>query len=177
MRTNVKLRINSIIIIVFFFISCQKKQNAYYFDFTGDLNLDTLVIKDSTKSYIKNLYILKNRELKKIVSFLPMGDSSHVSTKPQIENIYIEANQIQSKEKGIRVIIRNTDLIPDIFFIDIYHKDKWYVEYYGIMNTNSSDSLYIKKVKINRSFIKEFDKGMICNPKEIIQKYNLLRQF
>lgn len=172
MKKNVMLKINKIILIaVFLFSSCQKKLDAYYFDFLGDDKLDTLIIKDNGKPYIQDIFLLKNNQQKKIISILPLKDSTYVMTQPKIENIYIEANDVQSQEKGIRIIVRNTDIIPDCFFIDLYYKNQWYVEYYGIINTNSSDSLYIKKEKINRSVFNEFGHERICNSKEIIRKY------
>lgn len=66
MKKNVMLKINKIILIaVFLFSSCQKKLDAYYFDFLGDDKLDTLIIKDNGKPYIQDIFLLKNNQQKK----------------------------------------------------------------------------------------------------------------
>lgn len=174
MRKIVKILLNKTLIIILILISfsCQKNSNEYYIDVIGSTKLDTVFIEDNIEfNYVKDLYILENKKTKRILGILPLADSSYIMTKPRIENIYIEANNIQSNEKGIRLLIRNTDLLPDYFFIDLYHKKEWFIEYYGLINTNSMDSLYVKKVKINKTVQSEIGKEAICNPKEIIQKY------
>jgi hypothetical protein len=163
-----------IIIILFIFISCKKssKNSTFLLDVYGDAKLDTLSIEDNiNKHYLQDINIYVDGKKERIISLMHLKDSSFVLTKPKIEMIYLEANNIQSDKKGLRVLIRNTDLIPDCFFIDILYKKEWIIKEYGIINTNSNDSLYIFNKEINKSLTEEFGSNHICNPKEIVQIY------
>lgn len=79
--------------------------------------------------------------------------------EPKIESVELQANGIQSEDKGLRILIRNTDFEPDYYFLDLQYqidKNQWDILFLGVMNTGpTTDSVYIKRVTVNQT-VKEF---------------------
>ena len=141
------------LLILFIFNSCNKEKpiakkhhKIECFDIIGNSGLDTLQIaEDIEKTYI---FILKNNEKKLLLKLYPLINNEFKTTNPTIENVYLEANNIQTNEKSLRVIVRNTDIQPDYYFIDVFlNCDKPKINNLGFMN--SIDSVYIKNKKVN----------------------------
>ena len=138
----------------------------YFYDIIGNTEIDTIKmchIDDAIE-----IRLPKNA----VIKVLPRINSDYLKLSPPIENIYIEPNNIQNNDKGIRIKIRNTDLIPDIIFMDLtYSNNTWNVEQFGIINTNSNRNPYIMIEKINRPINIELNSGKIFNPKYTFMKY------
>lgn len=175
MKNNAKIKSKFLIVIVsIVLVSCKDHPTPYpiFLDVFGDKKLDVLTVEDNTEKHsMKDIKILVNGRSEKICSILPIIDSTYVQGEPKVEMIYLEANSVQTNEKGLRVIVRNTDLIPDYFFIDLFYEKEWRVERYGIINTNIQDSLYIISKMVNKSVDHEFGTERICDPKMIRQQY------
>lgn len=109
------------LLLITYLISCNENNvnNTFYFDLTGNNSLEKITIENNKLKYVKDIYITEEGSKKRILSIFPLVDSTFVLSNPKIENIYLEANSIQNNDKGLRIIIRNTDLIPDYYFIDI----------------------------------------------------------
>ena len=138
-----------------------------YFDLIGNTDLDKIELsyldKGRTKVTLPDGTIL---------ILLPRLDANYLNTEPRAENIYLEANDVQSSTKGLRIKIRNTDLIPDYVYFDIRFKNKyWYLINYGIINTIVEESVFIKnkevKKKLNQvaQIDQKDDKVIILDPK------------
>ncbi|MBS7787668.1 hypothetical protein KIH23_10195 [Flavobacterium sp. CYK-55] len=129
------------------------KSEKYYFDVLGDSITETLLVENDSKiKSLKNICIIYNSKKSKICTIDCFRDSSFVITSPKIENIYLEANNIQSNEKGFRIIQRNTDFSPDILYLDLVYKKEWFVKSFGIINTSGPNpKQYICSVEINKS--------------------------
>ena len=168
--------ISSIVILIVLFYSCKRDDSSnfqksnthknYFYDIIGNTEIDT----------INMCYINDTMEIRlpknTIIRVLPRINSDYLKLQPPIENIYIEPNNIQSNDKGIRVKIRNTDLIPDYIFMDLtYSNNTWNVEQFGIINTNSYRDPYIMIEKINRPIDIELNSGKIFNPNYTIMQY------
>jgi hypothetical protein len=143
-------------------------KSRYYIDVTGNSSLDTLMIcNNEINPAIRDIYLHKGEANEKIVSIRPWRDSTFVLTEPPIEIVYLEANNIQTGDRGFRVIIRNTDVAPDCMFIDIYNDDtQWVVGRYYLLNTLSDfgRDLFIKSVEIERPLKEVFGEELMCDP-------------
>lgn len=139
---------------------------VFSLDILEDINPDIIeVCTTNNSTQIK----LPNNSIFKIA---PRMDMDYLTLKPSVENIYIEPNNIQLKEKGIRIKVRNTDMIPDYIFLDAtYKQNKWFVERYGVINSNVSEDIYIKLIEINKPFIEEFGNEFVWNPSHVFLQY------
>ena len=148
----------------------QKKEiDFYFFDVLGDSGLDTIIIENSLNIvYNKSISILNNGKKSLICELAPRLDSTYFKTSPKIENIYIEANAVQTKNKGFRLLSRNTDIEPEYFFIDFWYNKYWYVQEVGFLNI-SSKNYFLCKQKIDRN-IMSFNKLQI-DPKYFNDSY------
>ncbi|WP_073360481.1 hypothetical protein [Flavobacterium fontis] len=173
MKNGMLLNVNGylgLILIFLIVVSCKKDTSisCSYLDIIGDQKWDTITLESNiNKQCMQDIFFLKNGKKERILSILPRVDCAYVLTKPKIEMIYFEANEIQSKDKGLRVMIRNTDLVPDYFFIDLFYEKEWIIKKYGVMNTNPMDSLFVKSKNINKSLTSELGNERICNPKTL----------
>lgn len=98
----------------------------------------------------------------------------YTTKSPEIENVYLEANDVQSYTKGFRIIIRNTDMSPDIFYLDLYFDKEWFVKSFGIINTDNQNKQFICSRNINKSlksFEGHFGKKMEIIPTMFISLY------
>lgn len=173
---KIKNRLISLFII-FLFLGCNKKQeenysrneyDLYFFDVVGNSNIDTLVVESSeTIRFNKIISIISNGNKLLICEITPRLDSSFMATSPKIENIYLEANAIQTKNKGFRLISRNTDIEPEYFFVDFYFDEEWVVKEAGFSNISGKNQ-FICKHSIEQK-ITNFNK--LVNPKNINQIY------
>ncbi|GAA4149473.1 hypothetical protein GCM10022217_01400 [Chryseobacterium ginsenosidimutans] len=160
---------NVVIIIssFFLFFGCKKQNivnnnvNNYTYDISGDSQNEYLQIVENNNGF--TLYVDNDP----IITLLPMQNESYVKTNPKIENIYIEPNNIQASKKGVRIKVRNTDLEPDYFYMDIFSANKqWIVEKYGIINTQ--DSIFIKEKLVNKPIAIFLGKKRICDSHSLI---------
>ncbi|NBL65398.1 hypothetical protein GV828_09330 [Flavobacterium sp. NST-5] len=85
-------------------------------DVIGDSKIDTLIMKNKNNTEIS---IFKNGKIHPIIKLYPLIKEEFLTTMPPIEMVYLEANYIQTNNKSLRIKVRNTDLQPDCFFIDI----------------------------------------------------------
>ena len=149
--------------------------NFYYLDVIGDNSLDTIIVSNNkTNPSIRDIYWVENGKRDRIISIKPWRDSTFVLTQPPIEAIYLEANEAQTGEKGLRIILRNTDIAPDCIFIDIYYDDTWMIKRYYLLNTEPyfGIDLFIKYIDIDKPVFIECGEDLICNPKlDINYKY------
>ena len=160
------VKINIIIFLISLITACSKKEksiesygNLVIMDVIGNSKMDTLQVK-TNKSTFEILLIIKGKTLE-IIKLYPLISEKFVLTKPPIENVYLEANYIQTDKKNLRIKVRNTDLQPDSYFIDISLNEKEnYVTSFGLIN--SIDSVYIKSknVKYKLSSILDKNKGL-----------------
>lgn len=160
--------------ITFLSVSCNHKNATTEtdIDLLGDKKPEKVLVESNlNKNYIKDINIINDNKKEKIISILPMKDSTFIDSDPKIENIYLQANNIQTKEKGLRILIRNTDLIPDCLSIDLIYKKQWIIERFILSNTNPQDSLSIIEKNINKSLENEFGSERVFDPKAILQKY------
>lgn len=146
-------------ISIFFLFSCNSKEeikeDKFYLDVYGDQKLEEIRIKhfldyDELSVYENENKILLNFNIYPLI----VSDLGFRNKTPKIENIYIEGNSIQTPKKGFRIRMRNTDLRPDCFFIDLYFDKYWIVETYGVENTtfeNDEDNKsYILTKRVNK---------------------------
>jgi hypothetical protein len=144
----------------------------YYLDAVDDSLLDTFVVGyNETNPSIRDISIIKEGKKNRIISIEPYGDSAFVLTQPQVETVHLAANNIQTDRKGLRIVIRNTDFIPDYLLIDLYYKDTWIIEKYILLNTNTDKQLFIKHADINKPVSAEYGEELICNPHLDIYEY------
>ena len=148
----------------------QKKElDRYFFDVVGNHNIDTLIVENSkTIKFNKSISILLNGEKSLICELKPRLDSTFILTSPRIENIYLEANAVQTSNKGFRILSRNTDIKPEYFFMDLYFRKEWLIDEIGFLDVSSKKPVVCKK-NIQKS-VKSFSKYQI-NPKDINQIY------
>ncbi len=150
MTVNNLIRLVPIILLIF---GCQKKtytshqrnENLLIADIVGDKRLDSVVTFEDNEG--TSVCLRQNNRDTEIIKITPLIDSTFNSAKTKIENVFLMPNAVQTDEKGLRVMVRNTDLSPDCCFIDLKFKQKWVIEYVGIIN--SIDSVFIKRVQIN----------------------------
>ncbi len=167
---------------LFFFLilcmSCKNNQlennkkvefSLYFFDVIGDSYIDTLMIENSSKNkFNKSISIILNNKKTLICEIKPRIDSSFILTSPKIENIYLESNNVQTKNKGFRLLSKNTDIEPEYFFMDLFFNEKWLITEIGFLDI-STDKPFMCKKNIQKS-IKEFNDFQI-DPKLINQTY------
>lgn len=159
---------------LFILISCNKKASIVKkqdkiecFDIISDSDLDTLQItQESEKSII---YLLKSNQKKLLIKLYPLLNNEFKTTNPTIENVYLETNNVQTEEKSLRVIVRNTDIQPDYYFIDIFLNCKE-PNIYNIGFMNSTDSVFIKTKKVNYFLKDVLDDNNGINIKEFIKR-------
>ncbi|RYZ78687.1 MAG: hypothetical protein EOP04_29230 [Proteobacteria bacterium] len=114
-------------------------------DVTGDRALESI---DKIEKKGNTLITIKGKNIKpETIVLTPIIRPEFKTTIPAIENIWVEANEIQTRHKGLRVLMRNTDVTPDYYFIDLTHRELWYIDRVGVIN--SVDSVYIKVAKVN----------------------------
>lgn len=167
--------------IIFFsilFICCKNNEfennqkdefNLYFFDVIGNSNIDTLIVENSLKNkFSKSISIVLNNKKTLICEIKPRIDSSFILTSPKIENIYLESNNVQTNNKGFRLLTKNTDIEPEYFFMDLSFDKKWLVKEIGFLDI-SADKPFICKKNIQKN-INEFDDFQI-DPKVINQIY------
>ena len=149
------------------FVGCKKQKipndnvNNYSYDISDDSQNEHLQIVENNN--VSTLYVDNDP----IITLLPMQNESYVKTNPKIENIYIEPNNIQASKKGVRIKVRNTDLEPDYFYMDIFSSNKqWIVEKYGVINTQ--DSIFIKEKLVNKPITIFLGKEKKCDSHSLI---------
>ena len=122
----------------------------------------------NTVEFNKLISILLKGKKSLICEITPRLDSTYIMTSPRIENIYLEANAIQTKNKGFRLLSRNTDIRPEYFFIDFYYDKEWFVKEVGYLDVSSKNAFVCKKVVEKK--VESFSKLRI-NPENINQIY------
>ena len=145
----------------------------YYFDVVGDSKLDTIIVShNETRPYIRDIFLIKNGKKERIISIEPRLGSEFVLLQPSVDMIYLQANSIQTDKKGLRIISRNTDVIPDCIFIDLFYDGiGWIVKRVHLLNTeniSSSIGFFIKSVDKGISVVDMFGEDLLCNPHEHI---------
>jgi hypothetical protein len=147
---------------------------VYYLDVVGDNALDTLIVShDEANPEIRHIYLVINGLMDKIISIKPWGEAWGVLSQPPREVIYLQANEIGTGEKGLRIIIRTTTMVPDHLFIDLFYDDNgWIVKRYYLLNTETwgvSIKLFIESVAIDDCLIADlFGEDLICDPRNDI---------
>lgn len=149
------------VLLVILLFSCSSKndelkmEDKFYFDVYGNSQLEEITISYLKKYYELNVYDKNNKSLLKFKIYPLIADENYRNKIPKIENIYIEGNSIQSNDKGFRIKIRNTDLRPDSFFVDISYDKFWKINTYGIENTTFSDindnNSYLITKRVNKN--------------------------
>jgi hypothetical protein len=143
---------------------------TYFFDVVGDRSLDTLMVcNNESNPSVREIYLNRKGTPEKIISILPWRDSTFVLTDPQVEVIYLEANGIQTGDKGFRIVIRNTDCFPDCLFIDLYHDDnEWILQRYYLLNTEISPYYnmkpFIKCIEVDQPLADRIGYDLECDP-------------
>lgn len=111
-----KIDLSIILLLMFLLGSCvshkAKDKDFLHFsdmsliaDIYGDDHNDTVVVrKHDVYSNRKVLYLLLNNRYKKICEV--------ISREDDVERLYIESNHINAGDKGIRLIVRNTEMRP-----------------------------------------------------------------
>ena len=163
----VKINIYFILLFLSIITACSKKEksikgyeNLLILDVLGDSKMDTLIV--NTNKSIKEILLIKKGKTQEIIKLYPLVNEKFVITKPPIENIYLEANYIQTDKKSLRIKVRNTDLQPDYYFIDLSLNEKEnYITSFGLIN--SVDSVYIKIKKVNYKLKSVLDKNKGLN--------------
>lgn len=67
------------------------------FDIIGNSEIDTILL--SNRVEVTDIHILKEGKKEKIIGILPLFNPEYKTTFPTIENIYLEANFVQTKKK------------------------------------------------------------------------------
>lgn len=114
-----------------------------YLDVVGDSAMDTLIL-GPFDGKATSLNLLEKGVPRNILMIEPrfLGMPEYVSTSPPIERIYLEANNVQSDEKSLRLIIRNTDMVPEYCFFDIYFEgDDIRIGLCGVYDLGEIDSV------------------------------------
>ncbi len=174
----VKIKYKYLFFIVLLFTACKNDKsidientdkNLYYFDVVGNSSIDTIIVENSNINKLnKSISVFFNGKKSLLCEIAPRIDSSFTKVSPKIENIYLEANNVQTNAKGLRVLSRNTDIQPEYFFIDLYFNNEWMVKQIGFLDISSQKPFICKKsIQIK---IKKFN-GLIINPKDLNQKY------
>lgn len=168
--------LNFLLIVLLF--SCSKneelkKEDKFNFDVYGNRDLEEIKIEHQNYFDVLEIFEKNNHNpLLKFKIYPLIADSNFRNKSPKIENIYIEGNSIQTNDKGFRIKIRNTDLKPDSFFIDIKFNKFWKVETYGIENTNFVDENDNNSYLITKKVNKNLDSVLIGNslyPNKLIE--------
>lgn len=105
----------------------------YFLDVIGDSAIDTLVLESVDDK--ADLRIVQDGVPTSILMIDPLfiGGGEYRTTLPPVEKIYLEANDVQSHDKSLRLIIRNTDVAPEYRFFDLYlHGDTVFVGLCGM---------------------------------------------
>ncbi|MGX7666718.1 hypothetical protein [Flavobacterium pedocola] len=152
------------------------KEPKYLFDVLDDSALETLSVEsDLQTKKIKNIYIFHGNEKVKICSIDCTDNPDFVTKTPSVENVYLEANNIQTNEKGFRIIQRNTDFSPDICYLDFKFEKEWFIKSFGIINTGGLNTKpFICNKEINRSlksFNSQFGKESKIDMKYFVENY------
>ena len=170
---NVKTSI-IFICISLIFLSCKMKNEVFknssnkfvYIDIIGDSKVDTLKVK-SNKGNTEVSFVNKGKT-QKIITLYPLLSEKFKTTIPPIEIVYIEANYIQTDKKSFRVKIRNTDLHPDYYYIDIsLNNNEIYITNLGLIN--STDSVFIKGKEVMYKLKNVLDKNNGINISNFIK--------
>lgn len=169
----------TISIFLLFILGCNKSETKegatmYSFDIVNNSEKEVLIVKQNEKNHIiKDIYLNEVREQDRICSILPTSNKEYVTTYPEVESIYLEANHVQTNRKGFRIIIRNTDVCPDIQYLDLSYKSSWIIESYGIINTceDEKNEKYICAKQINKSIISLSGESLNVDTKKIKQLY------
>lgn len=133
-----------LLFIVIFFSACHLKpsikkndaiiSNNIYLDVISDNKLDTLIVEPFPSSPNLKILKIKRKDVYEEICIIKLRNDS-------IANLYIEANNVNQINKGIRLMVRNTDFIPDYKYIDIEFHDKWKIKTIGHINTNPDSKL------------------------------------
>ncbi len=168
-------KIHFLILTVLIVLGCKRndiiiypknESRLFFFDVIGNSDLDTLIIENpKTNKYNKSILILSKGKKSPICEIMPRLDSTFILTSPSIENIYLEANEVQTKNKGFRLLSKNTDVQPEYFFIDFYYNKEWVIKDIGFLNISGKTQFICKKNIEKR--ITSF--GRLINPKIINQ--------
>lgn len=153
----------------------KNKNDCFYLDVIGDSRVDTLFLKSSylDKSNV-DIVLLQNGIENKVLTIKPRLHSlgEYVTTIPQIEVIRLESNYTQSDDKELRIIIRNTDIMPDYIFIDLSYDNQWVVKRYYVCNSNIDKPVFISVIKINRPLDDELGKDKILEQEQILNLFS-----
>lgn len=103
-------------------------------DVMDDDRKDTIVVcQNAFRDRNKNIYVIKNGARNKICE---------VQLQDETEIFYLEANDVSTLQKGLRLKIRNRDLRPEYAFADIIHYNKkWVITQFGRICTYKSAGL------------------------------------
>jgi len=94
-------------------------REIHYLDVIGDSAMDTLVLKREVGQTVIGMF--DKGVVHDLLSVSPLFATmpEYLATTPPIERIYLEANGVRSSDKGLRLIIRNTDMDLEYSFFDI----------------------------------------------------------
>lgn len=153
-----------------------KNENIYfYLDVLGDSQVDTLFLRNNyaDDTYV-DIVLLQCGKEEKILTVKPRLYSLRecVTTIPQIEIIRLESNYTQSDDKELRIIIRNTEIVPDYIFVDLKYESQWVVKRYYVCNSNTDESVSISVIAINRSVSSEFGKEPLLDQGQILNLFS-----
>lgn len=144
-----------------------KEVPVFLLDIWKSATLDTLTLQLNPEDGTTTISIIENNKPIEIFSVMPLFNKDFKLVEPKIENLELQANGVQTEDKGLRVLIRNTDFEPDYYFLDIQYqsnKHQWIVLFLGIINsTPSTDSVYIKRIAINQAVNEFCSSNLNCN--------------
>ena len=151
---------------------CEKEY--FYLDVVGDSHIDTLFIKKraSNDSYI-DIFLFQCNKEENILTVKPRlaSQEEYVTTNPQIETIRLESNYTQSDDKELRIIIRNTDMMPDYIFVDLKYDSQWIVKRYYVCNSNIDETVFISVIHIDKPLSEELGKNKLLDQGQILKLF------
>lgn len=157
-----------------------KEVPVFLLDVWKSPTLDTLTLQLNLEDGTTAISIIENNKPIEIISVMPLFNKDFKLIEPKIESVELQANGIQSEDKGLRVLIRNTDFEPDYYFLDLQYlldKNQWVIIYFGVINSASTtDNPYIKRVTVNQT-VKEFcGNNASCNLTSKVAEFGILKK-
>ncbi len=93
---------------------------VHFLDVVGDAGIDTLIL-GPFDGEATMLSLLDRGVRREVLRIAPRMNADYVTTRPPVERIFLEGNHVQSSDKSLRLIIRNTDHVGGEYcFFDIH---------------------------------------------------------
>lgn len=154
--------------------SGEREKEYFYLDVAGDSRTDTLFIKKASNDSYREIFLFQSGKEENILTVKPRlaSQKKYVTTNPRIEIIRLESNYTQSDDKELRIIIRNTDMMPDYIFVDLKYDRQWIVKRYYMCNSNSDQAVSISVIQIDRPLCEEFGENKLLDQGQILSLFS-----